>query len=658
MPLALPPPLLSANGLEFSGSGVRREHRQQRRPPRGGAEARPPACRTRPAAGHLAGQHGDHRPPPRPGPGTATTAMRGRPGPQLDPARHPGQQVGGEGAAVEARTGWPAACRPSCPAMVTAKLKPGRGRARESAPAGGRRCSARSAAPPRPSGSRPGWPAAGRRATRTATRGPRSRRTARVGPVPAAAAGSARHRAARRRPGGARPAPPDGRRRAWPTRACVDHHHSSSPIAASVMRQPGAAQRATARPRRRTAARTARRAASRPARRATRSGLVQACRAATAADARPTAAGRPDEASSAMSTAARSRTRRERSSAANALVTARLATHAEQSARRPRRPAPRPPRPAPNRIAAATTRPRRGRAAWPAPARRRTRPRACPATSVQRPQRQQREPGRVERLVHAEERAAAPAVQPSTSGRRRASGRHHVADVGAARRRWRASPSDAEHGEPAARTADRRRTATIRQRLAPEAVAHQPQLEPDEVRPGAAAGGSARRAVDRATATTAPAPVAVRPPTTSTKTSSRDRARRAPRSSVPTALMRAVGQDRHVGAEPLDHLHDVAGEDHRPATVDVPVQDVADQRGRDRVDRLERLVQHQQPRARAAARRPGRSSSSCRRSSRPPGCGRRRPGRARRAGPRARGVDLGRVHAAQQAGVREQFRRR
>ena len=61
-----------------------------------------------------------------------------------------------------------------------------------------------------------------------------------------------------------------------------------------------------------------------------------------------------------------------------------------------------------------------------------------------------------------------------------------------------------------------------------------------------------------------------------------------------------------------------------PPPVDVPVQDVPDQRGRDRVDRLERLVQHQQPGRRAAARRPGRSSSSCRPSSRPPGSGRRR----------------------------------
>ena len=98
-----------------------------------------------------------------------------------------------------------------------------------------------------------------------------------------------------------------------------------------------------------------------------------------------------------------------------------------------------------------------------------------------------------------------------------------------------------------------------------------------------------------------------------------------------------VGEDRDVRAEPLDDLHHVAGEDDRAAAGHVPLQDVADQRGRHRVDRLERLVQHQQPRARAAARRPGRSSSSCRPSSRPPGSGRRRRARARPAAPRPAG---------------------
>jgi hypothetical protein len=58
----------------------------------------------------------------------------------------------------------------------------------------------------------------------------------------------------------------------------------------------------------------------------------------------------------------------------------------------------------------------------------------------------------------------------------------------------------------------------------------------------------------------------------------------------------AVGQDRHVVAEALDHLHDVAGEDHGAAAGDEALQDVADQGGRHGVDGLERLVEHEQAR--------------------------------------------------------------
>src|SRR5690606_6976731 len=58
----------------------------------------------------------------------------------------------------------------------------------------------------------------------------------------------------------------------------------------------------------------------------------------------------------------------------------------------------------------------------------------------------------------------------------------------------------------------------------------------------------------------------------------------------------AVGHDGDVAAELLHDLHDVAGEDHRPAAGDVPVQDVADQGCGDRVHRLEGFIQHQQPR--------------------------------------------------------------
>ena len=79
-------------------------------------------------------------------------------------------------------------------------------------------------------------------------------------------------------------------------------------------------------------------------------------------------------------------------------------------------------------------------------------------------------------------------------------------------------------------------------------------------------------------------------------------------------------------AEPLHDLHHVAGEDHRAAADDIAYQDVADQRPRDRVDRLERLVEHQQ--ARRVQQGAGQADLllSCRRSSRRRACARRRPG--------------------------------
>jgi hypothetical protein len=57
-----------------------------------------------------------------------------------------------------------------------------------------------------------------------------------------------------------------------------------------------------------------------------------------------------------------------------------------------------------------------------------------------------------------------------------------------------------------------------------------------------------------------------------------------------------VRHDRDVVAQALDHLEHVAGEDDGAAAGHVTLEDVADQRCRDRVDRLERFVQHQQPR--------------------------------------------------------------
>jgi hypothetical protein len=51
-----------------------------------------------------------------------------------------------------------------------------------------------------------------------------------------------------------------------------------------------------------------------------------------------------------------------------------------------------------------------------------------------------------------------------------------------------------------------------------------------------------------------------------------------------------------VVAHALYQVHDVARHDHRAAGLDEALEDVADVRRRDRVDRLERLVEHEQPR--------------------------------------------------------------
>ena len=51
-----------------------------------------------------------------------------------------------------------------------------------------------------------------------------------------------------------------------------------------------------------------------------------------------------------------------------------------------------------------------------------------------------------------------------------------------------------------------------------------------------------------------------------------------------------------MGADALDEVHDVAGEDHGATGLDETGEDATDRRGRDRVDGLERLVEHQHPR--------------------------------------------------------------
>ena len=88
---------------------------------------------------------------------------------------------------------------------------------------------------------------------------------------------------------------------------------------------------------------------------------------------------------------------------------------------------------------------------------------------------------------------------------------------------------------------------------------------------------------------------ALRPPASSTKRSSSvcaaahlvDRARRE---------HLAADDDGDAVADALDEVHAVAREHDRAAGGHVALQDLDDVRGRDRVDRLERLVEHEQPR--------------------------------------------------------------
>jgi hypothetical protein len=58
----------------------------------------------------------------------------------------------------------------------------------------------------------------------------------------------------------------------------------------------------------------------------------------------------------------------------------------------------------------------------------------------------------------------------------------------------------------------------------------------------------------------------------------------------------AVIEHRDVVAELLDQGHDVTAHQHRAARRGEAVENGPHDRGRDRIDRLERLVQHQQPR--------------------------------------------------------------
>ena len=205
---------------------------------------------------------------------------------------------------------------------------------------------------------------------------------------------------------------------------------------------------------------------------------------------RASCSGPSSAASTASSTAARSRTRRDRSAVANALVTARLAaTQSSSPATTPtsgdqRRPTSR--RAAP----AVTTRPEVASSvaiAGHADQRRGEQPGDQRAAG----QRQQREPGRVERLVDAEEDQRQ--QQPAEHQQRR---RRTAATIERVRGSSPARPGAAKSEEAAGGEPEPDQRADHEQRdppgLAPEAVAHDPQLEPDEVpgrdRPGRRGG--------------------------------------------------------------------------------------------------------------------------------------------------------------------------
>ena len=188
-------------------------------------------------------------------------------------------------------------------------------------------------------------------------------------------------------------------------------------------------------------------------------------------------------------------------------------------------------------------------------------------------QREARELERVERAVDAVEQQRHD--QPAEHQRGAADDHHRLRHRGGERRGEEHHP-ERQHGQRRGERAAHDHRDQL-ERVALQGVGEHPEAEPQEE--SNHAGPSPWR----------------RPPTRS-----RNRVSRSPdprtSSMEPAASTRPRGDDRDVVAHPLHQFHRVAGHDHRAAGLDEAVQDVADVRRRHRIDRLERLVEHEQAR--------------------------------------------------------------
>ena len=197
---------------------------------------------------------------------------------------------------------------------------------------------------------------------------------------------------------------------------------------------------------------------------------------------------------------------------------------------------------------------------------------SSPRTSCRRPQRQQREPLRVERLVGAEpeQRDDRP---PSVTAANTTS----VASAAIALSRSAARNDEADEREHAGADAPTMNSTAYCGDAQP--VAEEAQLQSDECSEPRQllAARSARRRARR----------------------TRLRAMPSPRSSSsgPAHTIAPLRHHRDVVAQPLDELHHVAREHDRRSRRREVLEQGADRARRHRIDRLERLVEEQQPRA-------------------------------------------------------------